>query len=236
MIERSVLADAPGDADDWAALKVSETFLRDLIAESLGLQRLDVLVGRVLRALMDRRDDRERAAVAPAPCDLDSSIVPLGGGEEPAAGIISLGNKGFMLARLLGLGFHVPSGFALTTELVRDPEGLARPEGPHPRVVSGIRAQIARLERLTGRRLGDTSNPLLLSVRGGAPVSMPGMLETFLNVGINEEIAEGMTATPRYAWAAWDSYRRFLQFWGMSHGLDRQHFDELMREGSSPGR
>ena len=61
-------------------------------------------------------------------------------------------------------------------------------------------------------------------------MSMPGMLESFLNVGINETIAEGMAATPRYAWAAWDSYRRFLQFWGMSHGLGRQLFDELMRD------
>ena len=135
-----------------------------------------------------------------------------------------------MLARLLHLGFRVPSGFALTTELARHPEGLAGPEGIPPPVVARIRDQVARLERLAGRRLGDATSPLLLSVRGGAPVSMPGMLESFLNVGINETIAEGMAATPRYSWAAWDSYRRFLQFWGMSHGLGRHLFDELMSE------
>lgn len=229
MIERGVLASAPGD-DEWATLKISEKFLRDLIAESLGLQRLDVLVGRVLGALMEQRDAHPRVPIAMVPCDLDSSIVPFGAGEEPRAGIISLGNKGFMLARLLHLGFRVPSGFVLTTELVRHPEGLAGREGIPLPVVARIRDQVVRLERLGGRRLGDATNPLLLSVRAGAPVSMPGMLETFLNVGINETIAEGMATTPRYAWAAWDSYRRFLQFWGMSHGIGRQLFDELMSE------
>ena len=228
MIERGVLAPPSADGE-WATLMISETFLRDLIAESLGLQRLDVLVGRVLGALRDQRDGHPRVPVA-APCDLDSSIVAFGAGEEPRGGIISLGNKGFMLARLLHLGFRVPSGFALTTELVRHPEGLAGREGIPAPVVARIRDQVARLERLAGRRLGDATNPLLLSVRGGAPVSMPGMLESFLNVGINEAIAEGMATTPRYAWAAWDSYRRFLQFWGMSHGLGRHLFDELMNE------
>ena len=228
MIERGVLAPPPADGQ-WATLKISETFLRDLIAESLGLQRLDVLVGRVLGALREQRDGRPRVPVA-APFDLDSWIVAFGAGEEPRGGIISVGNKGFMLARLLHLGFRVPSGFALTTELARHPEGLAGTEGIPPPVVARIRDQVARLERLAGRRLGDATSPLLLSVRGGAPVSMPGMLESFLNVGINETIAEGMAAMPRYSWAAWDSYRRFLQFWGMSHGLGRHHFDELMSE------
>ena len=228
MIERGVLTPPPADGE-WATLKISETFLRDLIAESLGLQRLDVLVGRVLGALREQRDAHPPVPAA-THCDLDSSIVAFGAGEEPRGGIISLGNKGFMLARLVHLGFRVPSGFALTTELARHPEGLAGSEGIPPPVVARIRDQVARLERLAGRRLGDATRPLLLSVRGGAPLSMPGMLESFLNVGINETIAEGMAMTPRYAWAAWDSYRRFLQFWGMSHGLGRQHFDELMSE------
>ena len=228
MLERGVLAPPPSDGG-WATLKISETFLRDLIAESLGLQRLDVLAGRVLGVLRGQRETRPRRPGAQQ-LDLDSWIVPFGAGEEPRGGIISLGNKGFMLARLLHLGFRVPSGFALTTELARHPEGLARAEGVPPRVAARIRDQVARLERLAGRRLGDTTRPLLLSVRGGAPVSMPGMLESFLNVGINQAIAEGMAARPRYAWAAWDSYRRFLQFWGMSLGLGRHLFDELMAD------
>ena len=143
---------------------------------------------------------------------------------------MTLGNKGFMLSRLVHLGFRVPSGFILTTEIVRHPDGLADPSGIPPAVVAGIGRQVARLERATGRRLGDPANPLLLSVRGGAPVSMPGMLESILDVGITEAIAEGMARIPRHEWAAWDSYRRFLQFWGMSHGVGRDLFDELLSE------
>ena len=130
MIERGILTPPPADGE-WATLKISETFLRDLIAESLGLQRLDVLVGRVLGALREQRDAHPPVPAA-THCDLDSSIVAFGAGEEPRGGIISLGNKGFMLARLVHLGFRVPSGFALTTELARHPEGLAGSEGIPP--------------------------------------------------------------------------------------------------------
>lgn len=229
MIERGVLAPPPGDGE-WAVLKASEAFLRDLIAESLGLQRLDVLVGRVLRALTDRRRDaRWRRRPPAAPVDLDSAIVPFGAGARPGAGIMSLGNKGFMLARLIQLGIRVPAGFALTTELVRHVE-FGDPGGVPAPVLARVGEQIGRLERATGLSFGDPGSPLLLSVRGGAPISMPGMLESLLNVGINEEIAEGMAARERCAWAAWDAYRRFLQFWGMSHGLGRQLFDSLMTE------
>ena len=82
-----------------------------------------------------------------------------------------------------------------------------------------MRSEVARLERSAGARFADPRRPLLLSVRGGAPLSMPGMLATFLNVGMNPAIAEGV-ASVRGEWAAWDSYRRFVQSWGMAHGLD----------------
>ena len=81
-----------------------------------------------------------------------------------------------------------------------------------------------------GRRLGDPSNPLLVSVRSGAAVSMPGMMETFLNVGMNPQIAAGFAERIGSPWAAWDAYRRFLQFWGMSFGVERDRFDELIAE------
>ncbi|NNL68037.1 MAG: pyruvate, phosphate dikinase, partial [Myxococcales bacterium] len=71
---------------------------------------------------------------------------------------------------------------------------------------------------------------LLLSVRSGSAISMPGMLDTFLNVGINEEIVEGFAARSGSPWGAWDAYRRFLQLWGMGHGLERDDFDALMRD------
>jgi pyruvate,orthophosphate dikinase len=92
-----------------------------------------------------------------------------------------------------------------------------------------IRAQIERLERETELRFGDPRRPLLLSVRSGSAISMPGVLDTFLDVGINEEIAEGLAARSGSPWGAWDAYRRFLQFWGMGHDLERNRFDALMR-------
>jgi pyruvate,orthophosphate dikinase len=97
-------------------------------------------------------------------------------------------------------------------------------------VVEEVRRHVARLEALTGSRFGDPARPLLLSVRSGAAISMPGVLDTFLNVGINEAVAEAFGSRPGTAWAAWDAYRRFVQFWGMGHGLARTLFDALMRE------
>jgi pyruvate,orthophosphate dikinase len=76
---------------------------------------------------------------------------------------------------------------------------------------------------------GNPENPLLISVRSGATISLPGMMCSFLNVGINETIAEGLARKQGYQWAAWDSYRRFLQTWAMFQGIDRNVFDELMK-------
>ena len=81
-----------------------------------------------------------------------------------------------------------------------------------------------------GRKFGDRRNPLLLSIRSGATVSLPGMMKSFLNVGINESIAENLSTKENFQWAAWDSYRRFLQTWGMFQGLNRNYFDAIIDE------
>ncbi len=174
-------------------LRHSEAFLRDLIAESFGLQRLDVLVGRVLHALGEQRGaaGARPPGRARAPTRRAASW-PSAAPERASAGIVSLGNKAFMLTRLMDMGFQVPVGFVLTTDLCpRAGRGARRPAATSEGVVRRIRAEVARIELATGARLGDPERPLLLSVRGGAPVSMPGMLETFLNVGINDETADG---------------------------------------------
>ena len=228
MLRRGLIAGA--GPEDEAVLRHSEAFFRDLIAESFGLQRLDQLVGRVLHALghqLRGAPPARRPHGAPSP---ERSVLTLGSPEAAARGIVSLGNKAFMLTRLKDMGFQVPAGFVLSTELCprpdEDPDALRRRED----VVRRIRAEVARVEMATGARLGDPERPLLLSVRGGAPISMPGMLETFLNVGINAETARGLARERHRSWAAWDAYRRFLQFWGMSHGMERNRFDELMRD------
>jgi pyruvate,orthophosphate dikinase len=142
--------------------------------------------------------------------------------------VVTLGNKGYMLCELARLGLSVPQGLVLTTGLFPARHELRRGGRLRERLEQAVGAEIARLEEVTGTHLGDPAAPLLLSVRGGAPVSMPGMLTTFLNVGMTVEIAEGLAARIG-GWAAWDAYRRFVQFWGMAHGLARDPFDAAMR-------
>ena len=228
MLRRGVIAGA--GPDDETVLRHAETFFRDLIAESFGLQRLDVLVGRVLHVLGEQVRAGGRSRPPERAPDPSRSVLTLGGADARRRGIVSLGNKAFMLTRLIEMGFRVPPGFVLTTDLCPRPGGDASPLDGRPEMIRRIRAEVARIEQATGARLGDPARPLLLSVRGGAPISMPGMLETFLNVGSNAEVAASLAAEPRRSWAAWDAYRRFLQFWGMSHGMERSLFDALMRD------
>jgi pyruvate,orthophosphate dikinase len=120
-----------------------------------------------------------------------------------------LGGKGAGLAEMMNAGVPVPPGYTITTEACRLffesggrlPESVAREE----------KAMLARLERLLGRRLGDPENPLLLSVRSGSPVSMPGMMDTILNLGLNDATVQGLAQKTRNPRFAYDSYRRFIQ-------------------------
>lgn len=92
----------------------------------------------------------------------------------------------------------------------------------------GIEEHMHLLERHTGKKFGDPHNPLLVSVRSGAAVSMPGMMNSFLNVGINEATISGLIKQTNKPWFVWDCYRRFLQCWGMFFGIERDRFDSIM--------
>jgi len=123
-----------------------------------------------------------------------------------------LGGKGANLAEMAGLGIPVPPGFTITTEVCRyyQEHGGSYPDGLREEVEGNLR----RLEEATGKRFGDPSDPLLVSVRSGAAVSMPGMMDTILNLGLTDETVEGLaakSANPRFAY---DSYRRLLQMYG----------------------
>jgi len=87
---------------------------------------------------------------------------------------------------------------------------------------------VAQLEQETGRTFGDPKNPLLLSVRSGSAISQPGMMNTFVNVGINEDIVQNLIKNTGNQWFGWDTYRRFLQSYGMGHGLERDAFDDII--------
>jgi pyruvate,orthophosphate dikinase len=230
MFERGVLEEEGGDTLE-GVLKVSEGFFRDLIAESFGLQQLDNVVGKVLRALLQAREKFDRNTLSLLMTyDAGRAIVEIGPEMGPHDGAIFLGNKGYGVKRLARDGLPVPDGFILTTEIFRCRAAMRACEELEHEVREEIHQQVARLERLSDLRFGDPEQPLMLSVRSGSAISMPGILDTFLNVGMTADVAEGFAKRSGSPWAAWDAYRRFIQGWGMGHGIDRDSFDTLMRE------
>ncbi len=135
-----------------------------------------------------------------------------------------LGGKGANLADMTIVPLPVPPGFTITTETCADyyREGGRLPAG----LMTEVRDHLARTEKATSKKFGDAANPLLLSVRSGARVSMPGMMDTVLNLGLTDEVTEGLarsTANPRFAY---DSYRRFINMFGdVVMGVDHEHFE-----------
>src|SRR5579859_5435699 len=138
-----------------------------------------------------------------------------------------LGGKGAGLAEMSNLGLPVPPGFTITTEVCTHYYAAdhAYPAGLEDEVA----AALAAVEEEIGARFGDPSRPLLVSVRSGARASMPGMMDTVLNLGLNDETVEGLAAAsgdPRFAY---DSYRRFLQMYGqVVLGIEHHRFEELL--------
>jgi pyruvate,orthophosphate dikinase len=231
MFDRGGLEIEAGSDPHERVLKVSEMFFRDLIAESFGMQQLDILLGRVLRGMVHWRERLDRTTLSLLMTyDDERAFVEIGPEMGPHDGAIYLGNKGYAIKRLAHDGIPVPDGFILTTEIFRCRDAMRRCEELENEVKAKIREQVGRLERLSGHRFGDAKNPLLLSVRSGSAISMPGILDTFLNVGITPEVAEGFARRSGSSWAAWDAFRRFVQSWGMAHGIERDPFDGLMRE------
>ena len=138
-----------------------------------------------------------------------------------------LGGKGANLAEMASIGLPVPPGFTLTTEVCTAfyANGRAYPAGLDAEVAAGI----AHIEGVTGRRFGDAAHPLLVSVRSGARASMPGMMDTVLNLGLNDATVEGLATTSGDARFAWDSYRRFIQMYSdVVLGLDHHAFEEAL--------
>jgi pyruvate,orthophosphate dikinase len=138
-----------------------------------------------------------------------------------------LGGKGAGLAEMTRLGLPVPPGFIITTEICEKfyEAGRRLPDG----LMDEVRKSITRLEDLTGKRFGDPENPLLVSVRSGAPVSMPGMMDTILNLGLNDETVEGLAKQSGKPEFAWDTYWRFMQMLGkIVLGIDARKFDGIV--------
>ncbi|KIH98516.1 pyruvate phosphate dikinase [Streptomonospora alba] len=139
-----------------------------------------------------------------------------------------LGGKGANLAEMTNLGLPVPPGFTITTEACRYfLTNDAMPEG----IDAEIDAKLGTLERAMGKRLGQADDPLLVSVRSGAKFSMPGMMETVLNIGLNDESVHGLAAQSGDERFAWDSYRRLIQMFGKTvQGIGGELFDDAFEE------
>lgn len=138
-----------------------------------------------------------------------------------------LGGKGANLAEMTNIGVPVPAGFTITTETcdIYNKLGKKWPAG----LEEQVKANIKRLEETMGAKFGDRNNPLLVSVRSGAAASMPGMMDTVLNLGLNSEVVQGLIIKTENERFAWDAYRRFItMFSNVVMGLKHEHFEHIM--------
>jgi pyruvate,orthophosphate dikinase len=158
-------------------------------------------------------------------------VYTFGGGEaEGNAGDRDLlGGKGANLAEMCNLGLPVPPGLTIITEACGKyyADGRSIPDGLKAQVSAGIE----KMQAITGRMFGDTQRPLLLSVRSGARASMPGMMDTVLNLGLNDSTVQALGHDAGDARFAWDSYRRFIQMYAdVVMGLDHEVFEEILED------
>ncbi|MCI0830110.1 MAG: pyruvate, phosphate dikinase, partial [Chloroflexi bacterium] len=140
-----------------------------------------------------------------------------------------LGGKGSNLCEMARLGLPVPPGFVISTQVCRDylTKNQTLPEGLEEAVKDNLR----QLEKSIGRNFGSNSNPLLVSVRSGARVSMPGMMDTILNLGINDQIVEGLASMMGDPRPAYDAYRRFIQIYSeVVMGVDPEAFERVLTD------
>src|SRR5438445_3136090 len=146
-----------------------------------------------------------------------------------------LGGKGANLAEMTNMGLPVPPGFTITTEACLR---FLRDGGPPPEMLQEAGEHLARLQETMDKHLGDPEDPLLVSVRSGAKFSMPGMMDTVLNLGLNDRSVEGLATQTEGDRFAWDAYRRFVQMFGkIVLDIDGDRFEEQLdqaKEGKGP--
>ncbi|MFC1795432.1 PEP/pyruvate-binding domain-containing protein, partial [Planctomycetota bacterium] len=152
-----------------------------------------------------------------------------GGGkaEGNATMKVLLGGKGANLAEMTNIGVPVPAGFTIATKVCKE---YTKSKGKWPKgLEKEVDLNLAKLEKAMNAKLGDPNKPLLVSVRSGAAVSMPGMMDTVLNLGLNDDVIEGIikkTGNPRFAY---DIYRRFIDMFGdVVMGCDHEYFEEVI--------
>lgn len=206
-----------------------ENFFRDILSSAFLVQELDLFVTNIIGTLRNLVDNYSNSFIENMlTYDPDLTFSLLSQDTSELDNPIFLGAKAFFLKKLSAYGFPVPPGFVITTEAFRHIEPLYANHHMQRDFIKDIEHSIAVIERQTGKKFGDPSNPLFFSVRSGSFISLPGAMKTFLNVGMNDAITKAWASREPYGWTAWDCYRRFLQSWGMAFGVNRDIFDKIM--------
>ncbi|MFA6366404.1 MAG: PEP/pyruvate-binding domain-containing protein, partial [Candidatus Hydrogenedentales bacterium] len=161
-------------------------------------------------------------------------VYAFGSGIAEGAGMSKdiLGGKGAGLMEMTKIGLPVPAGFTISIPSCEEyfKAGRKLPKA----IVDEVKAAVIKLEKMVGKKLGDSKDPLLVSVRSGAARSMPGMLETILNLGLNDESVQGLAAVTNNPRFAYDSYRRFIQMYSTTAmGLSKEPMEEMLSEMKS---
>ncbi len=215
-------------------LRLSEFFFRNLIAGTFGLQHLDNFITRILQTLESQKEVLDGESI-----DLlmtynpENAISFLHKSNPQTRNLIHLGNKGLNLTQLASENKPVPPGFIITTEIFRCWPVVNTFQKARNEFMQQVRRSLSELEAVSGKQYGYTQNPLLLSVRSGASISMPGMMATIHNVGLNQDIVKEFAKTTGKEYLAWDNYRRFLQSWGMAENMKREQFQSLMNSAKT---
>ena len=222
---------APKLPDAPDVLVVKESFYRDHLFSAFLIGDLDQLITEIISVFDQMRENYSPEMIQNMMTYNPSNMVTAL--DVPTTALdnqVFLGTKAFFMKKLYSLGFPVPDGFILTTEVFRHKETIKKHKFIKKELDAMVLKQLKRMEKRTGKRFGDPDNPLILSVRSGATFSMPGAMQTFLNVGMNDETAEAMSKIEGQAWTAWDSYRRFIQSYGMAQGIERDAFEAVMQK------
>lgn len=221
------------DLDEEAAkevyLKKSENFYREVLSSGFLIQQLDNFISNIVNSLRSLVDNHSTDFIKNMMTyNPDLIISPLYKPTTEIDSQVFLGAKAYYLKKLYSYGFPIPLGFVLTTELFRHKETILKHAHMNYELDSLITTQIREIEVQTGLEFGNPEKPLMLSVRSGTAISMPGAMSTFLNIGLNDEIVEALSHRENFGWTSWDCYRRFIQSWGMSCGIKRDIFDSVI--------
>ena len=230
-LETILPANFSEESDPWQRMILKERFYAEQLTSAFLMADLDRLITQVLDVLGNMRNLYTPEMLQNMMTYNANTVVTALDVLTPELdNQVFLGTKAFFLKRLFHLGYPIPKGFVLTTEVFRHKETLTRHKFMKKELDAMILKQLKRLEKATGKRFGDPENPLLLSVRSGATFSMPGAMQTLLNVGMSDEMAEKMSAFSENGWGTWDNYRRLIQSLGMSQGIARHTFEAEMNE------